>query len=159
MIVMTLYGKGVIPAMRTAQNPTSLKRLLKASMLSALPKACKIGCPMVSKASAPIAYPNRPPKTDETSATLAIKNALDGAARIIGIIKISGGMGKTELSTKDTSASTQSALGCSAMDKVQLYNRWIIWLASPHYEELLLTVIARLGGGSTSGTGCLFGYL
>ena len=45
------------------------------------------------------------------------------------------------------------------MDKVQLYNRWIIWLASPRYEELSLTVIARLGEGSTSGKGYLYGYL
>ena len=42
-----------------------------------------------------------------------------GAAMIIGIIKMSGGMGNTELSMKATKAKTQSACRCSAMRRVQ----------------------------------------
>ena len=37
---------------------------------------------------------------------------------IIGIISKSGGIGKTELSMKDTKASAQSALGCADNDMV-----------------------------------------
>ena len=57
--------------------------------------------------------------TDDTVATSAISHARRGAARIIGIISTSGGIGKTEASMKDTAASAQSALGWSASDMVQ----------------------------------------
>jgi hypothetical protein len=42
-----------------------------------------------------------------------------GRARIIGIISTSGGIGKTELSTKLTPANTHSACGWSASAMVR----------------------------------------
>ena len=55
MIVMTLNGKGVTPAVSTAQNPTPLKRSLNAAIASALPSAARMGCPIESKANIPMA--------------------------------------------------------------------------------------------------------
>ncbi len=51
--------------------------------------------------------------------TKAIRQARAGRARIIGIISRSGGIGKTELSTKLTPASPRMALGDSAMRRVR----------------------------------------
>ena len=56
-------------------------------------------------------YPKTPPATELTEQTKAIFQAFVGAARTIGINKISGGIGKNELSVKDIRASSQSALG------------------------------------------------
>ncbi len=60
-----------------------------------------------------------PPATDERVAMAAIRKARWGAAVIIGIISTSGGIGKTELSTKLTTARTQSASRRSASPMVQ----------------------------------------
>ena len=49
----------------------------------------------------------------------SISHARDGLAMIIGIIRMSGGIGKTELSTKATKASAQSACLLSASEIVQ----------------------------------------
>src|SRR5690554_6864970 len=63
-----------------------------------------------------------PPRTDDMVVTAAITKARSGRAMINGIIRISGGIGKNELSMNDTTAKAQSALGCAASDKVQSYN-------------------------------------
>ena len=49
----------------------------------------------------------------------AIRKARRGVAMIIGIIRMSGGIGKTELSMKATKASAQSAWRLSASEIVQ----------------------------------------
>ena len=64
-------------------------------------------------------YPKSPPATDASVATSAISYARERFANIIGSIRTSGGMGKTELSTKATTARTQSAARLSAMESVQ----------------------------------------
>ncbi|GIT92175.1 hypothetical protein JANAI62_26330 [Jannaschia pagri] len=74
---------------------------------------------MVSKARAPMKYPATPPSTLATVQTPAISHARWGAASIIGIIITSGGIGKTELSTKLTKASAQSAFRWAARPSVQ----------------------------------------
>jgi len=56
-------------------------------------------------------YPKTPPATELAEQTKAILQALVGAASTIGINKISGGIGKKELSAKDITASNQSAFG------------------------------------------------
>jgi len=131
MIVMILYGNGVSPAINTGQKPRSLNRSLNLMAASSLPKAVRIGSPMLSKANIPIAYPNIPPRTEATMATKAITNARLGRARIIGIINTSGGIGNTLLSIKDTKANTHNARGWSAMDMVQSYKR-LIMIALQH---------------------------
>ena len=68
IIVMTLNGKGVIPAVKTAKKPKLLKRLLNSYIASVLPSAVKMGCPRLSKAIAPIKYPRIPPNTDDIHA-------------------------------------------------------------------------------------------
>ena len=79
-----------------------------------------MGWPMLSNAKAPMAYPKRPPATEATTATKAMRNAWLRAAKIIGMSMISGGIGKKELSMKAKSDKAQSARGCSASDKVQV---------------------------------------
>ena len=111
IIVMTLNGKGVIPAVKTAKKPKLLKRLLNSYIASVLPSAVKMGCPRLSKAIAPIKYPRIPPNTDDIHATVAINQARFGAAKIIGIINTSGGIGKMELSINAIKAKTHKARG------------------------------------------------
>jgi len=48
IMVMTLYGKGVIPATSTAQKPKSLNRVLNSAIESALPRLSRMGLPMLS---------------------------------------------------------------------------------------------------------------
>jgi hypothetical protein len=57
----------------------------------------------------PIYYPKPPPKTEAVMAISAIKYAFLGFATIIGINRISGGIGKKELSVNATTANAQSA--------------------------------------------------
>ena len=69
-----------------------------------------------------------------------------GAAITIGITNTSGGIGKTELSTKAISASVHSAYGLCACLTVQLYKLWIIlpclWHLSEHGSTIRSRVIA-----------------
>ena len=48
----------------------------------------------------PKKYPNIPPKTEDVVETITILNAFERFAKSIGIIRTSGGIGKTELSKK-----------------------------------------------------------
>src|SRR5210317_215871 len=64
MIVITLKGNGVTPAVKMVHIPTSLNRWVYSAMASELPIDTKIGCAIWSNATAPIKYPNNPPKTD-----------------------------------------------------------------------------------------------
>ena len=52
-----------------------------------------------------------PPMTDETVATAAMRQAFCGWASTMGMIMASGGMGKKELSAKDTAARAGIARG------------------------------------------------
>ena len=64
-----------------------------------------------------------PPLTDPTVTTIAIKKARLGAAIIIGIISMCGGIGKNELSMKAMKPNTHNEYWLSENDKVQSYNR------------------------------------
>ena len=56
-------------------------------------------------------YPNMPPITEAKVQTNAIFSHLVRAAKTIGINKISGGIGKNELSIKEIAAKAHIALG------------------------------------------------
>jgi hypothetical protein len=60
-----------------------------------------------------------PPATELTVQTPAISQARCGAASTIGISSASGGIGNTELSTNEISASSHSACGRNAWAMVQ----------------------------------------
>ena len=55
MIVITLNGKGVIPAISTVQNPMSLNRVAYSAMAWALPNAINAGSAICSNANIPMA--------------------------------------------------------------------------------------------------------
>ena len=49
----------------------------------------------------------------------AIRKARFGCDKIIATIKMSGGIGNTELSKKDKIANAHNAFGCAAKERVQ----------------------------------------
>jgi hypothetical protein len=66
-----------------------------------------------------MAYPANPPTTEAAVQIAARRQALRGSAITIGISMTSGGIGKTELSTKDTAASAPVACFVEASRIVQ----------------------------------------
>ncbi len=64
-------------------------------------------------------YPSAPPATEASVQMPAMRQASAGRARISGINRTSGGIGKTELSMKLTAASAQSACRLDASEIVQ----------------------------------------
>ena len=66
-----------------------------------------------------MAYPATPPSTEEVVQINAYIHALILLAIIIGIRRISGGMGKNELSAKETMLNIQEEYLCSALLNVQ----------------------------------------
>jgi len=123
IIVITLYGKGVSPAPKTQRAPLALMLSRNFSIYSVLPRASSIGCAMVSKNIMPIIYPNIPPRTEKKAATPAIFHHFCGAACTMGITITSTGMGKKELSAKDTTAKAGIARLCRASAFVFSYQR------------------------------------
>ena len=67
-----------------------------------------------------MAYPTTPPSTDDSVQINAYVQALTLLAIIIGIRRISGGMGKNELSAKETMLNIQEEYLCSALFSVQV---------------------------------------
>ena len=61
-----------------------------------------------------MAYPANPPRTEVTVHTAAIRHAAARSESTMGTIITSGGIGKTELSAKETSANHHIACGCAA---------------------------------------------
>ena len=68
-----------------------------------------------------MAYPATPPSTEENVQINAYTHALTLFAIIIGIRSMSGGIGKNELSAKETMLKIQEEYLCSAFSSVQLY--------------------------------------
>ena len=77
--------------------------------------------PILLNKKKPIAYPAIPPRTEDKVHIRAYVQALVLLAIIIGISKTSGGIGKNELSEKDTILNIHEEYLCSAFFKVQLY--------------------------------------
>src|SRR6516225_1514341 len=90
-----------------------------------------------------MAYPRRPPSTEPMRQILAYVQALLRSARIIGTSMISGGMGKTELSTKAMPNNARGAFGCTAMRIIQSYRRRIIRAAYPEPTRLSRALRSR----------------
>ena len=67
-----------------------------------------------------MAYPAIPPRTEENVHINAYTHALTLLAIIIGIRSMSGGIGKNELSAKETMLKIQVEYLCSALLSVQL---------------------------------------
>ena len=67
-----------------------------------------------------MAYPATPPSTEEIVQINAYIHAFNLLAIIIGMSRMSGGIGKNELSAKETMLKIQEEYLCSAFLSVQL---------------------------------------
>ena len=67
-----------------------------------------------------MAYPTTPPSTEEKVQIKVYTQIFDFLAIIMGMRRISGGIGKKELSAKDTIPKIQAEYLCSALCSVQL---------------------------------------
>ena len=76
---------------------------------------------MLLKKKYPIEYPTTPPRTEENVQINAYNHALTLLAIIIGMRSMSGGIGKNELSEKETILRIHEEYLCSALLSVQLY--------------------------------------
>src|SRR3954466_14433257 len=74
----------------------------------------------------------------------ANRQASRGRARIIGINRMSGGMGKNELSTKDTASSAAKAFGPAARRRIRSYRACSIYNGSAHNPDRDCFVAALL---------------
>src|SRR5215210_7619152 len=68
-----------------------------------------------------------PPATEVTVAMVAYHQAFERSLNTIGMSITSGGMGKNELSMKETTPRAHGARGLPAMPIIQSYKRRIMW--------------------------------
>ena len=78
--------------------------------------------PILLNKKKPIAQPATPPMTEDKVHIRAYVQALVLLAIIMGISNTSGGIGKNELSAKETILNTHEEYLCSAFFNVQLYS-------------------------------------
>ena len=107
-IVKSLKGNGVNPAVKRIPSqeikPPLVENFSFKKFGSSYPYSSNILNPISLKKIYPIKYPKSAPRTEKIVATAAIRRKSFFLATTIGIIITSGGIGKKELSIKETKA-------------------------------------------------------